>query len=85
MSKRLRVLLGEPERREIQRAARAQRMTVPEWARQALRTALRRDPVSSAGRKIKPVRAAVRYSFPTADIEEMFSQIESGYLGERGS
>jgi hypothetical protein len=83
MSKRLQVLLGEAELREIQRAARAQRMTVAEWVRQALRTALRRDRVSSAGRKTKAIRAAVRHSFPTADIEEMLSQIETGYLGKR--
>jgi len=83
MSKRLQVLLDEPELREIQRAARAQRMTVAEWVRQALRTARRREPVSSARRKLEAIRAAARYSFPTADIEQMLSEIESGYLGER--
>ncbi|HEV8230941.1 MAG TPA: hypothetical protein VGQ75_01220 [Thermoanaerobaculia bacterium] len=35
MDKRLQVLLDEPELREIQRAARAQGMTVAEWVRQA--------------------------------------------------
>ena len=85
MSKRLQVTLGEPQLREIQRAARAQRMTVAEWVRQALRNALRRDPVSSVGRKTKAIRAAVRHSFPTADIEQMLSEIESGYLGPGGS
>jgi hypothetical protein len=84
MSKRLQVLLDEPELREIQRAARAQRMTVAEWVRQALRAARRREPVSSAGRKLDAIRAAVRYSFPTADIDQMLSEIESGYLGGRG-
>jgi hypothetical protein len=84
MSKRLQVLLDEPELREIQRAARAQRMTVAEWVRQALRAARRREPVSSAGRKLDAIRAAVRYSFPTAGIDQMLSEIESGYLGGRG-
>ena len=41
MSKRLQVLLDEPEWREIQKAARAERKTVAEWVRQALRTARR--------------------------------------------
>src|ERR1035437_8718088 len=43
MSKRLQVLLDEPEIREIQRAARAKRMTVAEWARGALREARRKE------------------------------------------
>ncbi|MBP1597340.1 MAG: hypothetical protein H6Q05_2717, partial [Acidobacteria bacterium] len=37
MSKRLQVLLDESELREIQRVARAQKMTVAEWVRQILR------------------------------------------------
>jgi hypothetical protein len=39
MSKRMQVLLDEPEWKEIRRAARAQRMTVAEWVRQTLRAA----------------------------------------------
>jgi hypothetical protein len=57
--------------------------TAAKRLRKALRTALWRDPLSSAERKLA-VRAAARYSFSTADIEEMLSQIESGYLGKRG-
>jgi post-segregation antitoxin (ccd killing protein) len=38
-SKRLQVLLDEAELREIQRAARAQNITVAAWVRQALRAA----------------------------------------------
>jgi predicted HicB family RNase H-like nuclease len=37
MSKRVQVLLDEEELRKIQRAARAQKMTVAAWVRQALR------------------------------------------------
>jgi hypothetical protein len=58
--------------------------TVAKRLRKALRTALWRDPLSSAERKLAAIRAAARYSFSTADIEEMLSQIESGYLGKRG-
>jgi hypothetical protein len=81
MSKRLQVLLEEPELREIQRAARAQRMTVAEWVRQALRGARRREPTIDAKKKLKAIRAAARHSFPTADIDQMLAEIESGYLG----
>ncbi len=37
MSRRLQVLLEDAELRELPRAARAGRMTVAEWVRQALR------------------------------------------------
>jgi CYTH domain-containing protein len=57
--------------------------TVAERVRKALRIALRRDPLSRRGQKLNAIRAATRYSFPTADIEEMLSQIESGYLGKQ--
>ena len=81
MSKRLQVLLDEPELRDIQRAARAQRMTVAEWVRQALRAARRREPRTDTRKKVEAIRAAARHSFPTADIEQMLAEIESGYVG----
>jgi len=80
MSKRLQVLLDEREWREVQRAARAQRTTVAEWVRQALRAARRREPLGDAGRKLDAVRAAVRHAYPVADMEQMLAEIERGYL-----
>jgi hypothetical protein len=80
MSKRLQVLLDEEELREIRRLAHQQRTSVAEWVRRALRAARQRQPRESAEIKIQRVRAAARYAFPTADIEEMLGQIESGYL-----
>jgi len=84
MSKRLQVLLDEQELAEIQRIAHTRRMTVAEWVRQALRRARREEPSSDSGKKLAVIRAAVRHSFPTADIEDMLAQIERGYLAERG-
>ncbi len=78
-SKRLQVLLEEPEWREIQRAARAQRTTVAEWVRQALRAARRREPLGDTGRKLDAVRQAARHGYPVADIDEMLADIERGY------
>jgi hypothetical protein len=80
MSKRLQVLLDETELRAIQRAARSKRMTVAEWVRQTLRAARRREPTTDARKKLEAVRAATRHSFPTADIEQMLEEIESGYV-----
>lgn len=80
MSKRLQVLLDEREFREIQRVARAQRVTVAEWVRQALRAAARREPVGNAGKKLDVVRAAARHAFPSGDIARMLAEIERGYV-----
>jgi len=84
MSKRLQVLLDEAELRDIQRIARRQRLTVAEWVRQTLRAARRRTPGGDAAKKLEAVRAAVRHSFPTAEIDEMLAQIERGYTGRVG-
>jgi predicted 2-oxoglutarate/Fe(II)-dependent dioxygenase YbiX len=79
MSKRLQVLLDEPEIREIQRAARAKRMTVAEWVRGALREARRKEPLGDVADKIAAIRRAVRHQGPTADIGQMLAEIEKGY------
>lgn len=79
MSKRLQVLVDEPELREIQRAARAGRVTVAEWVREALRAARREEPRATPERKLAVVRAAARHDFPTADIGRMLEEIERGY------
>jgi len=79
MSKRLQVLLDEPEIREIQRAARAKRMTVAEWVRGALREARRKEPLGDVSEKLAAVRRAVRHRGPTGDIEQMLAEIERGY------
>ena len=79
MTKRLQVLLEEAELREVRRAARARRMTVAEWVRQALREARRQEPLRPPERKLALVRAAARHEFPTADIEPMLDEIERGY------
>ena len=82
MSKRLQVLVDEAELREIRRMARAQRMTVAEWVRQALRSARRRQPLGDAARKLAAVQDAIRHDFPTGEIGQILDEIERGYLGE---
>ena len=82
MSKRLQVLVDEAEWREIQRAARAERMTVAEWVRGTLRAARRRGPGGDTSKKLAVVRTAARHAFPTADLPQMLAEIERGDLGE---
>jgi hypothetical protein len=79
MSKRLQVLLDEPEWREIQRAARARRLSVAEWVRQALRAARRQQPAGDLDRKLGAVRAGARHAFPAPCVEQMLDEIERGY------
>ncbi len=81
MSKRLQVLLDEPEWREIQRAARSRRLSMAEWVRQVLRAARKQEPVGDLDRKLAAVRTGVRQSFPSPDIEQMLDEIERGYRG----
>lgn len=82
MSKRLQVLLDERELRQIQRVARARRLTVAEWVRQALRAASRQEPLGDTGKKMDVVRGAARHAFPTADIGQMLKEVERGYTGD---
>ena len=81
MTKRLQVLIDDPEYREIQRAARARRLTIAEWVRQALRAARKQQPTGDLARKFRAVRAAARHAFPSADIDQMLEEIERGYRG----
>jgi hypothetical protein len=81
MSKRLQVILKDPEYREIQRVARARRMSIAEWVRQALDVARREEPLGSMGKKLETVRRAAQGRHPTGDIESMLSEIEAGYTG----
>jgi hypothetical protein len=56
-------------------------MTTAEWVRQALRTAQRQTPGGDVKKRLQVVRAAARHAFPTADVEQMLAEIESGYSG----
>ena len=84
MSKRLQVLVEDAELREIQRAARARRVTVAEWVREAMRAARRSEPRRPAERKRAALAAALRHDFPSSDIAPMLQEIERGYSGDSG-
>ena len=79
MSKRLQVLVPDREMLEIQRLARSERLTVGEWVRRTLREARMRKPGVDSESKLKAVRRAAQFAFPTADIEDMLGEIERGY------
>jgi hypothetical protein len=79
MSKRLQVLIPDREMLEIQRLARSEHMTVGEWVRRTLREARMRKPATDSETKLKAVRKAAAFAFPTADIRQMLNEIERGY------
>jgi len=79
MPKRLQVILKDPEYREIRRAARSRRMSIAEWVRQALAQAHLREPLDGVDKKLAVIRAAARGDYPTADIDRMLAEIETGY------
>ena len=79
MSKRLQVLLDEAELSDLHAAAARQGLPLSEWVRRALREARRREPQGDIDSKLRVVRAAVRPQGPTADIDQMLAEIESGY------
>lgn len=79
MSKRLQVLFEEDELAELRQIARRHRMTLAEWVRKTLREARRQEPRRTAAAKRQAVERAMEHAFPTADIDEMISEIERGY------
>ena len=82
MSKRLQVMVEEDELAAIQQLAAQQRISVAEWVRRALRLARTAQPTQGSQKKLQAIRSAIQYEFPTADIDLMLGEIESGYSPE---
>jgi hypothetical protein len=81
MTRRLQVLFDDDELAEIQRLAKQHRKTTAEWVRDALRSARARETYPDAEPKLRAVREALSYDYPTGDIEELLADIERGYAG----
>jgi hypothetical protein len=79
MSARLQVLLDEEELQAMREHALEQGLTLSEWVRQTLRKAMHLQPGDGVDTKLECVRSAIRHEFPTADIDQMLSEIEEGY------
>ncbi len=79
MTKRLQIMLKDPEYRKLKRAARFRQMSIAEWVRQALALAHSRETVGSPGKKLDVIRAAARLALPAGDLDRMLAEIEMGY------
>ena len=75
------MLLSDQEMSDIRRLAKREHLTLGEWVRRALREARAGKPEVEPEAKLKAVRRAAEYSFPTADVQQMLSEIERGYDG----
>lgn len=80
MTKRLQVIIQDPDYQEIQLVARARSMSIAEWVRQALDKARRQEPVGGIGKKLDAIRAAARHEYPSGDIGKILAEIERGYV-----
>ncbi|MBU0677897.1 MAG: antitoxin [Verrucomicrobia bacterium] len=78
MSKRLQVILEDAEMARVRRVAKAHRLTVAAWVRQALREALREQPMYDSAKKIQVVREAASNAYPAGDIDQMLGDIARG-------
>lgn len=54
-------------------------LALGEWVRRVLREARSQRPAQETEAKLKAVRKAAQYAFPTADIKQMLAEIERGY------
>ena len=59
--------------------AKRLQVSIAEWVRQALDLARRREPGAGVRKKLEVTHAAARHDFPSADIDRILAEIESGY------
>ena len=79
MSIRLQILLSEEEMKELRKLAAREHVTVGEWVRRALREARSARSTPDPQARLKAVRRAAEYSFPTGEVDQMLAEIERGY------
>jgi hypothetical protein len=80
MAKRIEVILADVHYRGIQRAARSSQMSVAQWVQQELERACWREPSISTAKKLGALQVAIQHEFPTCDLEQILTEVESGYI-----
>ena len=77
MSHRLQVLIPETLDARIRKEAQRMRLSKGEWVRRAIEHVLRHGASHPAG-SMDPLTRLAALNGPTADIEQMIDEIESG-------
>lgn len=80
MSNRLQVLLDPKEYKLFQKMARQEGLSLGEWVRKVLRKAQEQLSQQFPSQKLKALQKAAQHQYPSADIDQMLSEIEKGYL-----
>jgi hypothetical protein len=78
MAKRRWLTLKCTEYCEIRRAAFSRQMSIAEWVRETLQSALTRKRGRTVPGKLDIIRIAARHNFPVSDIEDMLAEIRRG-------
>ncbi|MBI2346237.1 MAG: antitoxin [Deltaproteobacteria bacterium] len=77
---RLQVLLDRRDYRALREVAKQQGLSLGEWVRRVLRQAAQVWSPKPTVKKIQAIRRAAKGEYPTAEIGQMLSEIEHGYL-----
>ena len=80
MNTRLQILLKPKEYKTLKNLAKSLRLSLGEWARQALRSEINKYSSKSSSKKLAIIRKYSKYQYPTASIEQMNQEISQGYL-----
>ena len=80
MSKRLQVLVSDEELEALRAVARRTQVSVGEWVRVALRSAVAESDVHPIHEKLKAINVARQHQFPSGEVGLMNAQIEEGAL-----
>ncbi len=64
---------------KAERISKIRNMTVEEWIDETLRKAVREAPEATEA-MLQAISEAAKFNGPTADIDQMLKEIESGYL-----
>lgn len=82
MTKRLQVLFEDDELADIQQLAKRKRQTTAAWVREALRAARASAEYPDPEPKLRAVREAMAYDYPTGTIDEVLAAIDRGYADD---
>lgn len=77
MKARLQVVMEHDELVWIRAAAEGRGLTVSDFVRETLWKACRKVASGDSERKLAAIRAAVRHTYPTSDIDLMLGEIET--------
>ncbi len=76
----MQIILNDDEMTEIKKLAKQEKMTVSAWVRRAISHEKRERPIQQVKKKLELVRRSSQFQYPTADIENMLADIETGYI-----